>query len=204
MFDEPDESGGQRFYPKDVVGHLLIVWAIDYIAHSPTQYSRPDKPSDVVVVDCVDLDQVDPETNQIGLVSRRTWWRQAQLIASLKKKVGTGVPLLARMAKGVATKGMPPFVLTSMTADPQCVQRANAWFQANPGFMPSDPMPVRPDEPDVGEDASFHPDMLQPELKYGPPPGHQESLRQETTLEAMARRAAMPPAAPPQPEEPPF
>lgn len=203
MFDEPDEVGGVKLYPKDALNHLLIVWAVDYIAHSPTQFSRPDKPSDVVVVDVVDLDQVDPETMQAGLLARRVWWRQAQLIASLKKKVGSGTPLLARMGKGTATQGMPPYVLNSMTSDPQCVARANAWFAANPGFTPSEAMPTTPAAPDVGEDASFTPTVGVTTASHpgiNVPAGHQEILR-ETTLEAMARRAQLPP---PQPEQPPF
>lgn len=216
QFDEPDESGGARIYPKDVLGHLLIVWAVDYIAHSPTQFSRPDKPSDVVVVDVVDLDQVDPDSGAPGLVSRRTWWRQSQLIASLKRKVGTGTPMLARMGKGTATMGQPPFVLNSMTADPQCVQRANAWFQNHPDFKPSEPMPQTPaaEEEPPEADAWFAPDAASATvgngpaiLNYGPPPGHQESLRNvgrpETQLEAMARRSQLPPTRP-TPDEPPY
>jgi hypothetical protein len=214
MFDEPDEAAvGPRVYPKDVLGHLLIVYAIEYIEHSPTRFTKEGQRADVTVVDVIDLDQVDPETNQIGLLCRRSWWRGARLNQALKNKAGSGVPLLARMGKGQATQGMPPYVLDSMTSDPQAVSRANAWFQANPNFKPSTAAPRWEDtsgpQDDV-VDASFTPNTVgntDSQLKYGPPPGHHEQLRQETTLEAMARRAAMPPATPPhhgQSEEIPF
>jgi hypothetical protein len=203
MFDEPDEVGGSdgspRLYPKELVGHLLVVWAIDYIEHSPTKFTQAGKQADVIVVDVVDLDQVDPETRQQGLVSRRSWWRGGRLIGSLKKKVGSNTPLLARMSLGVATMGNPPYELNSMTSDQHSVARANAWFQANPGFQPSQrraEWSEYTETPDVAADASFTPTPGGAQLKYGPPAGHHESLRQETSLEAMARRA-MPPPAPP-------
>jgi hypothetical protein len=211
MFDEPDEAAvGPRVYPKDCVGHLLIVWAIEYIEHSPTKFTREGQRADVTVVDVVDLDQVDGETNQPGLLCRRSWWRGARLNQALKNKVGTGVPLLGRMVKGQATQGMPPYVLESMTSDPVSVSRANAWFAANPGFTPSLPTPKWVDDgsaPDVGEDASFTPNTQSSSHGLNIPAGHQESLRGMSTLEAMARRATMPPAQPPhhgQAEEIPF
>jgi hypothetical protein len=211
MFDEPDEAAvGPRVYPKDVVGHLLIVWAVEYIEHSPTRFTKEGQRADVTVVDVVDLDQVDPETNQVGLLCRRSWWRGARLNQALKNKAGSGTPLLARMAKGQATQGMPPYVLESMTSDPNSVNRANAWFAANPGFEPSKPAPKWTDDgstQDVGEDASFTPHTSGVNPGINIPPGHQESLRGMSTLEAMARRATMPPPQPPhhgQPEEPPF
>lgn len=197
MFDEPDEAAvGPRVYPKDVLGHLLIIYAVEYIENSPTRFTKEGQRADVTVVDVIDLDQVDPETNQVGLLCRRSWWRGARLNQALKNKVNSGTPLLARMAKGQATQGMPPYVLESMTSDPQAVSRANAWFAANPGFTPSRPTPKWEDDgsvPDVVEDASFTPSAgggIQV------PPGHQQVLR-ETMLEAMARRSTMPPTQPP-------
>lgn len=214
MFDEPDEVGaaeGPRLYPKHVLNHLLIVFAIDYIEHSPTRFTKPGERADVTVVDVIDLDQVDPDTNQPGLLSRKIWWRGARLNGALKNKVGSGTPLLARMAHGPATQGMPPYVLNSMTQDPQSVARANAWFQANPGFKPSEKPPrwsADGDAPDIGVDASFTPNTFNTTAQAGQgvqvPAGHQESLRQVTALEAMARRATLPPTTPPQPEQPPF
>jgi hypothetical protein len=138
-FDEPavNEFSGVRINPRDVVGHLLLVWVIEYLPHKPTQFSRPDKPSDVIVVDVVDLDLPDPDTNQPGLLARHVWWRQAKLIQALRDRIG-GKPMLAYMAKGGASAGFnAPFVLNSATKEPAAVRRAQEWMARNPTFAPS-------------------------------------------------------------------
>jgi len=187
-FEEPEETGGIRLNPRDIVNHLLLVWVIDYIAHSPTQFSRPDKPSDVIVVDAVDLDQVD-ENGSVGLVARKCWWRQAQLIQALRGKIGGADPLLVRMGKGGATMGRnAPFVLVSMTADPQCVGRAGQWMKMNPDFVPSTPG-VAPPVPsaDWGQQAPPQGSAWdQPERPDLPPP-RPITPAEETVLERMAR-----------------
>jgi len=134
---ETFSGGGQSLYPDKLLGHLLLVWAVDYIPHSPTQYSRPDKPSDVIVVDVVDLD-----TGDIGTQS---WWRQSRLIRDLKPKLGKKNPILVVIGKGIGTQGgQAPYEMTPMNDNPQAVAKANAWFQNNPGFTPSSPMPPQP------------------------------------------------------------
>ena len=185
IFDEPDEVGnGVRLYPKDIVGHLLLVWAVEYIAHSPTTFTQPGKPSDVIVVDAVDLDAVDPETSAPGLLARRTWWRQAQLIKMLKLKLGNTSPLLVRMGKGGATMGRnAPFVLVSQTQDALCVQRANLWLQANADFVPSKPMPAF--EPPV-EDLADPWAGQQPTLPAPRPP----TVPEKSMIERMAEQGA--------------
>jgi len=197
-FDEPEEAGGNRCYPKNVVNHLLLVWAVDYVADSPTKFSRPDKPSDVIIVDVVDLDQVDEETGQPGLVARQAWWRQARLIQSLRPKLGSADPMLVRMVKGVSSMGMnAPFELVSQTGDPQCVSRAQSWFGANPGFKPS--VAGAADVPQQPQPAS-HWDT--PEHEYAP-------AQEETLLERMARQStqqspSLPPRQPARPDGMPF
>lgn len=194
-FAEPEETGGNRCYPKDVVNHLLLVWAIDYIEHSPTQFSRPDKPSDVIIVDVVDLDQVDEDTGQPGRLARKAWWRQARLIQSLKPNLKQEDPMLVRMTKGLGSKGMnAPFELVSQTGDPACVNRATAWFAANSDFTPSMAgsfTPMTASHWDTPEE--------QPEW----------SKQEETVLERMARQAtqqspSLPPRRPVQDDESPF
>ena len=190
-FAEPEETGGIRLNPRDIVNHLLLVWVIDYIAHSPTQFSRPDKPSDVIIVDAVDLDQVD-ENGAVGLVARKCWWRQAQLIQALRGKIGGKDPLLVRMAKGGATMGRnAPFVLASMTADPQCVGRAGQWMKLNPGFTPSSPG-VQPPVPQELADpwASSNPadqSAWPQQDRSNLPPPRPVTPAEETVLERMAR-----------------
>src|SRR4029450_8189737 len=97
-FDEPSqEFTGVRINPRDALGHLLLIWVIEYLPHKPTQFTRPDKPSDVIVVDVGDLDEKAPDTGEKGLWARHVWWRQAKLIQSLKSRIG-GKPMLAYMA----------------------------------------------------------------------------------------------------------
>ena len=175
-FSDPEETGGLRLNPKDILGHLLLVWAVDYIAHSPTQYSRPDKPSDVIVVDVVDLNQAD-DYGRPGLVARRCWWRQSLLIQSLKPKIGDLAPILATMDKGAGTMGRAaPFVLTNMKSDPRAVERAQAWAAANPGFKPSSAGPPASEPP-------MDPWEQQPPL----PPPRPATPQEQTILERMAR-----------------
>jgi hypothetical protein len=200
-FAEPEEAGGNRCYPKDVVNHLLLVWAIDYIAHSPTQYSRPDKPSDVIIVDCVDLDAVNEETGQPGNLARKCWWRQSRLIQSLKPRLGNTDPMLVRMSKGLGSKGMnAPFELVSQTGDPACVNRAQAWFTINGDFKPS-----------IASVADAFQQSEQRAQSEEPPDW--ASGREETVLERMARQSqqqspSLPPRQPEQryqvPDEPAF
>jgi hypothetical protein len=128
-------GGGAGLNPDKLIGHLLLVWAISYIPNSPTQYSRPDRPSDVIIVDVVDLDT--------GAIGRESWWRQARLIRDLKPKIGKKLPILVAMTTDVATQGgKPPYQLIDMMSNPQAVAKANGWFMANPDFVVSEPSPV--------------------------------------------------------------
>jgi hypothetical protein len=198
-FDEPEPSGGVRLYPAQLIGHLLMVWACEYIPHSRAKYTVPGKLSDVIVVDLVDLDAMD-DNGQPGLLCRKQWWRAAQLIAGLRPRLGAVNPILAHMGQGVATMGNPPYVLNSATSNPQAVARANAWLAAHPDFAPSKPYEPPPDE-------GSHWD--QPEQREQPawsvPQGGQAT---ETVLERMARKAqeaprSMPPSRPGQ-DDPPY
>jgi hypothetical protein len=139
IIDEPDEiNTGSKIYPKDIINHTVLVWATDYIAHSPTQYndgSDPKKPCDVVVVDVVDLDQLDADTGVPGLVARGSWWRQGRLIQRLRPRVGKPNPLLGRIVKGLGPNGA--FELMDLSADQKALARANAWWAATGGIIPS-------------------------------------------------------------------
>ena len=197
---EPEDTGGPRIVPKNVVGHLLLVWATDYVAYSPTAYTKEGDKADVVVVDVVDLDQIDPETSMAGLLARNCWWRQSQLIGSLRGRIGNPDPVLVKMEIGKGTRGIPPFVITSQTADAQCMNRANVWFASHADFKPSSPgggpseTPAEVSRPAPAESASG---------------GRVRDLTpgEETTLERLARQSQqnkLPPASPGFQDEPPF
>lgn len=135
-FAEPETAGGP--YPKDLVGHLLMVWPVDYIDDAPSKFSRPGAQSDVIVVDLVDLDVVDEYTKELGQLSRQAWWRPGRLIGSLKRRLGSKDPVLAWMQMGTASKGMnAPYELVSATSDPMSVDRAKLWLEKNPDFEPT-------------------------------------------------------------------
>lgn len=167
-------AGGENGYgnPAELLNHLLLVWAVDYIEHAPTRFSQPGKKSDVIVVDIVDLDLRDATTQQAGAIFRKAWWRNAFLIRDLKGSLGALNPKLCAIGKGVATTGLPPYVLIPMHNDPMSRQRADAWRQTNLGFTPS--------------------------LREGQaPPPPQTVSREETPLERMARMASTGQANPP-------
>jgi len=137
-FDEPAPTTGVLMPPKEIVGNLLLVWAVDYIADSPTKYSRPDKPSDVIIVDVVNLDWLDEPTGQYGVLGQRIWWRNAKLIQALRPRIDSPRPMLAWMVQGVATMGNPPFELRSATQDPEAVARGSKWLVEHPNFVKSE------------------------------------------------------------------
>lgn len=156
-FDE--ELGGGRLNPADCIdhtcpsmgmqqctclGHLLLVWAVGYIDHSPTKFSQPGKKSDVVVVDVVDLDQADQD-GYAGLLVRGAWWRNARLIGLLKSRIGRPKPILAWMGLGMATQGKPPYELHFASGDESAVARATAWMAGHPDFKPTAPQGRNPE-----------------------------------------------------------
>jgi hypothetical protein len=176
-FAEPEVAGGP--YPRDLVGHLLLIWPVDYIEDAPSKYSQRGQPSDVIVVDMVDLDDVDPLTGQPGAVARGAWWRPGRLIRSLKRRLGSQDPMLAWMTMGTASQGMnAPFELVSATGDKGAVERGMAWLEANPNFKPDSftPAPRPEPAPSAGTGNS------QPQVE-----GEGSRIRSE--LERMARQS---------------
>lgn len=129
-------SGGEFASPQKVDGHLLIVYPTGYVPYIQTVHSRPDKPSDAIRVDIVDLDDTDEATGEVGKVYRNSNWMQNVLIASLRPEIGRKV--LGVMGKGVGKKGFhAPWVLTDMSGDVKARERASEWLAAHPGFTPS-------------------------------------------------------------------
>jgi hypothetical protein len=135
-FAEPEKAGGP--YAAELVNHLLMVWAVDYLDDVPSKFSRAGGQSDVIVVDLVDLDVIDEFTGEPGQLSRGAWWRPGRLIGSLKRRLGSKDPVLAWMRLGVASTGFnAPYELVSATGDPSARARATAWLDANPDFQPT-------------------------------------------------------------------
>lgn len=181
-FAEPETAGGP--YPKDLVGHLLMVWPVDYIDDAPSKFSRPGAQSDVIVVDLVDLDVVDEYTKELGQLSRQAWWRPGRLIGSLKRRLGSKDPVLAWMQMGTASKGMnAPYELVSATSDPMSVDRAKLWLEKNPDFEPTNYVETH-EQVQARIDRRREPESNpQPEVETS------EQSRVRSQLEQMARQA---------------
>lgn len=210
MFEEPDTTGGLRVFPKDVLGHNLLVWAVDYIAHSPTRLSRPDRPSDVIVVDLVDLDTV---FQGECLVARKCWWRAARLIQALRGKIGRVNPLLVRMAtEASGTPGMnDAYVLVSVTSDNEVAARAEKWMREHPDFQPSESFPNAAPSQQQQQPNPYGQQPYAPQPQVQPQPPRQPSLLERMAAQQAAslrrideRSQPLPPPAPNQFDEPPF
>lgn len=206
MFDEPECLGnGIRLLPRDIKGHLLLVWAVDYIPHSPTKFSQPGKPDDVIVVDVVDLDLMDDNGEHV--LARRTWWRNSKLIQSCRPKIGRPNPMLVRMGMEPSSMGAnDAFALISMSADPTCTVRGQDWLDKHQDFIPSEAS-----EQFASPRPAPAPQAQAPLASMGvPQPRGPETLlerMQRTALENAARltaRPQLPPAAPQQFDTPPF
>lgn len=175
--DEPDVSGWLN--PANILGNLLIVWAVKYIEHSPTKHSVPGRNSDVVVVDGVNLDMIGPD-GQEGVIVRNSWWRPGRLIMVLKKRVGNPNPILIRLSKGTAANS--PYELHTQSADQEAMRRFREWCDRNPDFEPTKLGEEDPHEP---QPQTVVPQQDKP-WRGGPGPMTQV---QETPLETQARLA---------------
>jgi hypothetical protein len=202
MFDDVEGGFSDYLNPPDILGHLLLVWAVDYIPHSPTKYSTPGKLSDVILVDGVDLDRPDENGHQ-GLLVRRAWWRQSRLIRDLKNKIGRPNPMLFRLGKDTSQPGPnAPYIIISMKSDPESVKRAEAWLAAHPDFRPSEKLEYD-NPPDTPAQPTYHQppavQYQQPQQQYTPPPPApplppppppRVTGEQPTVLERLAQQAA--------------
>lgn len=177
MFDE--EQGGGRLNPADCKDHLLLVWAVGYIEHSPTKYSVAGKNSDVIKVDVVDLDQADSDGYQ-GLLVRNAWWRNGRLIGLLKERIGRQKPLLAWMTLGIANMGNAPYELEFAIHDPSAVARGQAWIEAHPDFKPT--------APDRGRNVNVDELRQQATPPEAQPKSQLQQFAEQTMTDVYARR----------------
>ena len=135
-WDEPVESTAEFITPQKLANHLLIVFPIGYVDHIQTRFTRPDKPSDAIAVDVIDLDAVSDD-GAPGKLYRNNNWMQAKLIQALRPKIGRR--MLAHMRQGMSSNGMnPPWILVSATGDPDAVKRADAWMANHPEYRPTE------------------------------------------------------------------
>lgn len=185
MFEDDDwgrveNASGEYARVESLAGHLLIVFPIGYIDHSPTRFTQAGKPSDVIVCDVIDLDAPD-ETGAPGKIYRTAWWRSSKLIVGLRPLIGKKI--LGRISKGLAQNGMnPPWVINDVREEPGALDRARAWAQVHPDFtvstftpppaVPRTPAPVAPAGPAAWGGSP-------PGQQYTPGSGYQGPARQQ-------------------------
>lgn len=174
QFDQVVESTGEFARVDALAGHLLILFPTGYVEHSPTRFSVPGKKSDAIVLDVVDLDDVDENGNP-GKLYRNSWWRGAQLIMSLRTRIGGKV--LGRLGRGVPKNGMnPPWVIQDMSGDDALKERARAWGRVHTNFMTTPfqpPQAVTAPAPAYSPPAAPAPQAQQPpRFPVGQPQGY--------------------------------
>jgi len=167
MLDERmDPQGSEpqnQFYanPKDVIGHLLLVWTREYRTDIPGKFQRQDnKPDDCLIVDVVDLDLRGPH-GYPGFVYDRSMWRQGRLIQKLKSRAGYEYPVLVRLFRdGKPNDNTAPFDLQFQNHDNGAREMAEWWLRANPGWQgpaPRTPEPNSPVQTQTGRDSGYQP-----------------------------------------------
>lgn len=134
--------GGEYIQPRQLEGHLLIIYVLGHIPHVNTKFTVPGKLSDAIQVDVVDLDDKD-ESGAPGKVYRTCNWMGA-IIGNLRPMIGRKV--LGTIGKGVAKQGMnAPWNVIDLLDNQGAKDRAIAWGEANPTFRPS-PFVTRDDQ----------------------------------------------------------
>jgi hypothetical protein len=107
-----DPVYGDYVQPADLVDHLCLFYPSEHRQGVQTQFGE----KDAVITDIVDLTD--------GASYRSTMILQGQLIAVLKRNIGSGDAVLAVVGKGEAKKGQAaPYILTPATDDQKDVAR---------------------------------------------------------------------------------
>lgn len=210
-----DDSPRVYVNPPDMIGHLLLVWPVDYQTDVPTKYPKKNDagqviPSDAVFLDIVDLN-LPGEDGGPGFVMRRARWTQGRLIRDTKHAVGIGrdQAMLVQM-----TKDGDAYQIVDQSTNPGAVQYAEGWLAAHPQFQPGDdgphPQPQGPAQHPT--QPQQHPAPQQPQWA---PPVSGPPTPQQSAMDRLRRAAGqpqvhgdpLPPAYPgsgQQEEQPPF
>jgi len=128
---DPDR---ENFYPKNLVGHTIILWVNAHIRNAPGGMKED---SDAIDVTIVDLDRASLDNSHWGRPCINIWWRAGSLIKNLKGRIGRP-PIIVHLTEGTPEQRgwRPPFILTDVSADPGVAAKAQAWAQWNPAFVP--------------------------------------------------------------------
>lgn len=115
-------GGGDSFSAADAQGHALIIKPLEHITSMPTVNGD----SAAIKIDVVDL--------TTGEFHGDVLWFPKVLCSTLQGQIGKLV--LAMVAQGEAKPGKSaPWILVSLTDNPDVVAGAEAWITANPGVI---------------------------------------------------------------------
>lgn len=114
--------------PADIVGHLLIVHPLEFVAEVATALG----PKDAIRCDVVDLHQNNAD-GSYGVVFRDVLWFGRQLIPGLRRQIGE-LPF-GWMSQGLGKPGQnPPYMLTDAMGDAASRAAAQSWLDRHPDF----------------------------------------------------------------------
>jgi hypothetical protein len=225
-----DDEPSDYLNPRDMVGHLLLVWPVRYERDTYTKYERTDgRPADAVFCDVVDL-SVNGDDGKPGKLMRGCKWTQGRLIRDTKGNVGAQDPMLFQIGKDGDA-----YTVVEQIHNPASVQWAEWWLAAHPTFRPGEnqPQSIRQQEQQQRPPASGpirstppYPDSYpMPDPPQGGgvwpptsgPPATPAAPQAESTMDRLRRQASQgnpyvpssqPPLPPPPPgvqeENPPF
>jgi hypothetical protein len=188
QFEEPEQRGaGDRFTADDAQNRRVIVVPVEYVPEIRT--SRGDT-TDAIKLNVVDLQGgFNPQTGQDDppQAYHGTLWFGGRLIGAFRN--GIGKSFIGYVAKVPVQGGFKAWQFHSLTQDPQTVQLATSWLQANPDFMEG----CRNDV----EMAARYPTQQQQPMQQQAQPAQQWGTGQGQWNQAQQWQAQQPPQPPP-------
>lgn len=123
----PNESSGDSLKPSEIVGHVLVVRVRQRKDGIVTQYTPEGGPG--IVVDVVDLDHVDTDTEVIGpRAFTDVLWMNGALVDNLTPNVGKTIAVKLVWATGKSGRA---YVAIEAATDAEKA-RAATYLTANP------------------------------------------------------------------------
>ena len=121
-FNAPAASGSDSLAVKDINGHFVLV----YVKSFEENITTVNGPANAVRVNVADLST---GTHHLDVL-----WFPKVIVGSLRGQIGTMV--LAQVGQGTAQPGKSaPWILEDATQNPDVVNAANKWLEANPGVL---------------------------------------------------------------------
>jgi len=128
-FAAPAVGGGEGVAARDLVGHILVVEPLEYVAEIKTVHGNKD------AVSCT-VHDISAQVTHEGCL-----WFGGYLVGALKGRIGQRV--LGLMTVGTDTsKGNAPYILEDLSTNPQAVAAATAYLTAATAATLAAPAPA--------------------------------------------------------------